>query len=303
MNIPKEKFNDSSKGDYNILPTTTATAFFFAPMTELQQPREILPPSPPPLQPLPPSPRPMSSSELPEIFTGLRSYEARRRTGDEGEENKRYQEMNKRKRLCDTEEEKENINPNSEKKLRNQDEEENKSAQGEDVDNLKESNDDYYFNEITKFLNAYTRKPFESYDEMDFQYEKENMINMIDINRILEESFFKGENALQVQNFMNVFKIRGLYRRQYIENSRELIYNINETLHRENCDDEDFIKLLASLNVLYFKYDFSYVYASFCEITSKYKMGIVTTKGIELLGYIEDKHLRMIMKRNCPNWN
>ena len=32
-------------------------------------------------------------------------------------------------------------------------------------------------------------------------------------------------------------------------------------------------------------------------------MGIVTTKGIELLGYIEDKNLRMIMKRNCPNWN
>ena len=55
--------------------------------------------------------------------------------------------------------------------------------------------------------------------------------------------------------------------------------------------------ILASLNVLLFKNDLSYLYASFCETDNTYEIGFVhNNKNVTYIGHVYLKQLLMIMK-------
>ena len=146
-----------------------------------------------------------------------------------------------------------------------------------------------YMNETIKFSNLCMGKDQKQCMSVD------EIKHLIDINKELEELFLNGGDAYRVQNFFGNYKMKNLCSKHYIANSRNVIYLLVKMFgdfYKDKLYDS-----LASLNVLLFKNDLSYVYASFCETDNTYEIGVVhNNKNVTYIGHVYLKQLLMIMK-------
>ena len=135
------------------------------------------------------------------------------------------------------------------------------------------------------------------------EYNKSDELNNADIhnmilfhNKINDHYMNKGEgNVFQVECFSCVETIK-LHRKGYLERVCEIIEDSKRYPKNPNFNHD---KELASMNVVYYRSNLSYVYADYYFKNNTYKVGIVDkNREITYIGEIAPKLLYMIMLRN-----
>ena len=130
----------------------------------------------------------------------------------------------------------------------------------------------------------------------NYENKAQGLMRIIQINKEIENFFDENNkgNVFQVAKFFEWKKIK-LLQYQYIEASRDYLKGLpytSETVHQVN-------QSLGSLNILYYRYNMSYVYADYCLKTNIYKIGIVDEDGsVKFLGTLSFDDIMILKMAN-----
>ena len=172
--------------------------------------------------------------------------------------------------------------------------------------------DKYCMKDLPNFMTAITNN-FNYYYMNDrcgmdlTEYNKSDVANMMDVEKMLwfyneiKQHFYnkEGGNVFRVKSFPWADK-KKLQRIEYYAH----VYALIEMSKLSPKDRDIFEEDLASLNVVYYRANLSYLYADYCYNTNMYKVAIVDKhKNLNYIGEIAPKLFNMIMLAHTSFWH